>query len=312
MTAKKNVFSSKSERANLLKLSREWSDKYDIYHNLPFLNVFDPVGLVDLSDWRNPQPIRLTELELSRLKKTSIDYTLCDGSDKPIICIEFDGLQQGYNVGTTYQTNIQSTAWRKEITELKLKVAHGSEFPFFVVGSDYFEDISPQTKLTIVDGIIGEVIGNQVARGRMNQGFDPTEVGWTKEDFVELPENEKHDIVQDWIIGVEIDAEMEHNPVSRRLEELDGKVSSISYSIEYLVSPSIDHISDPSELIRHYDQAKFHGTRVTLTTEDFGPVKATAWLPNFKAPWHSGVRLSEEIAKLLALEKLGKLRRSQD
>lgn len=308
MTVKKTVFASKSERANYLKLRRQWSDKYSIYHNLPFLNVLDPDGLVDLSDWKKPQPIRLTDLEFARLKKTSIDFTLCDTSDKPIICIEFDGLQQGFNVGTKYESRGESGIWRKEITELKLKVAHGSFFPFFVVGSDYFEDFSQQTKLTIVDGIIGEVIGNQAVTERLNQGFDPTEVGWTQEDFDNLSDDEKHDIIQDWVIGVEVDAEMEHNPVSRRSAELDGEVAHRGYSIEYLVSPNTDDISDPTERIRQYDQAKFHGVRVTLTTEDLGPVKATAWLPNFKAPWYSGIGLSEEIAKLLALEKLKKLR----
>lgn len=41
MSVKRNVFGSNTERQNFYKLSRQWEDKYRIYHNLPFLNVFD-------------------------------------------------------------------------------------------------------------------------------------------------------------------------------------------------------------------------------------------------------------------------------
>ena len=311
MSVKKSVFASKSDRENFTKLSREWAKKYNIYHNLPFLNVFDTSLLFDFSDWDKLKQIQLSELEFSRLKKTSIDYTLCDFNDKPILCIEFDGLKQGINVGTTYHPKCQGDNWRKEITELKLKVAHGSLFPFFVVGSDYFNDLSDRTRLTIVDGIIGEVLGNQAARERISQGFDPIDVGWTNEDFERLSENEKSDIIQGWVTDIEAISDMENNPVTRRSAELDEEVSKISYSIEHLTSPDIYDISDIAERFRFYEQVKLFGTRITIQTQDLGDVKATVWLPNFKTPGFSGGFLSIEIAKLVALEKLKKLRESK-
>jgi len=177
MGVKSTVFASKSERGNYYKLRRTWGETYSVFHNLPFLNVFDTADLVDVSDWRRPRPITLTERETARLKKTSIDYTLCDEQDHPILCIEFDGLQEGFSVGTVYHARevIPSlSVWRREITELKLKVAMGSLFPFFVVGSREFGDIHPDAKLTTMDAVIGEVLA--VCR---REGFPPNTIDGT-------------------------------------------------------------------------------------------------------------------------------------
>ncbi len=97
MSVKNSVFASSSERKNFQKLQRRWGEKYRIYHNLPFLNVFDTRNLIDVSDWRNPKPFVVEELDLGRLKKTSIDYTLCTNDDRPLVCVEFDGIQQGFS-----------------------------------------------------------------------------------------------------------------------------------------------------------------------------------------------------------------------
>ena len=40
------------------------------------------------------------EEEYDKPKKTSIDFVICDKKDKPIACIGFDGLLQGFNGGT--------------------------------------------------------------------------------------------------------------------------------------------------------------------------------------------------------------------
>src|SRR5258706_3124095 len=123
MAVKANVFASRAERDNFYKLSRVWGDKYRIYHNLPFLNVFDTRNLIDLSSWESAGPFTLADEDFNRLKKTSIDYTLCDSQDTPIICLEFDGMQKGVNVGTEYFADHSNPdPWRQTIMELKLRV----------------------------------------------------------------------------------------------------------------------------------------------------------------------------------------------
>src|SRR5437588_6282292 len=103
------VFASEPERDYYYKFRREWGPRYNIYHNLPFLNVF------------SISKMHLNGKEQSRLKKTSIDYTLCDGNDSPLVCIEFDGLFDGVNIGSHYVPARQpDSEWREEIFSLKL------------------------------------------------------------------------------------------------------------------------------------------------------------------------------------------------
>lgn len=311
MGVKTNVFASKSEQRNYRKLCRTWGQDYRIYHNLPFLSIFTRTDLVDMSDWRNPSPFKLTEREFNRLKKTSVDYTLCDKHDSPILCIEFDGLQQGFNVGAAYYPNevIPSLGvWRREITELKLRVALGSGFPFFVVGSKQFDDIHPDAKLTIVDAIIGEVLAWKAAGAEFSRGFDPAEVGYSQEQFDTLPEWEQREIIQDWVIGVEVIATMEHNPVARKRAQLEEELGIRSWTEKSLTYPSLDTAKTVEERAAMLDNAILYGSTITLHTDDFGDVEATAWLPNFKVVGYSGMTLSEEVAGLLAVEKLKRMR----
>src|SRR4051812_49364091 len=115
MGTTKRVFASRAERTNYYKLSRRWGDNYRLYHNLPFLNVFTREPLFDFSTWDLAR-ITLSDIDFNRLKRTSIDYTLCNQEDEPILCIEFDGLQDGFNVGTTYLSNLSpSNPWRDQI-----------------------------------------------------------------------------------------------------------------------------------------------------------------------------------------------------
>jgi len=143
MGVKKHVFGRSAERTYYYKLSRQWGQQYRLHHNLPFLNVFDTSNLIDVTGWpQPPRRFRLTDIEFNRLKKTSIDYTLCDEHDIPLVCLEYDGMQEGFNVGTSYRSPEPSDPWRDEIMSLKLRVAHGSQFPYFVLGSRYLNDLS--------------------------------------------------------------------------------------------------------------------------------------------------------------------------
>lgn len=300
MSIKKNVFASKAERQNYYKLSCTWGDNYRIFHNLPFLNLFETKDL----------PFKLNDLEIARLKKTSIDYILCNKQDCPVICIEFDGLQEGYNIGTEYHQDLlpESNPWREEITELKLKVAHASLFPYFVVGSKYFDDITTKVKLTIVDGIIGTILSNQATHARFAQGFDPIELGYSREEFDDLPEWDQHEMIQDWVTGVEVHADMENNPVSRKSAQLHRSSKITSWGCAYLSSPNPDTAKTFEERAKLIEKSIRKGCKVTLHTHDCGDVVAEAWLPEFKIVGYYGWGLCENIATILAIDKLERIR----
>ena len=81
--------------------------------------MFDTANLFDL---RTAQSFTLEPVEVNQLKKTSIDYVLCDMNDKPLVAIDFDGMGEGFNVGTTYHPTYPTDVWREHIITLKLKV----------------------------------------------------------------------------------------------------------------------------------------------------------------------------------------------
>ena len=296
------VFASKSERENFYKLSRQWGQDYRIYHNLPFLNVFNPKDLFDLHS-SIPERIKLTSVEYNRLKKTSIDYTLCDKFDKPVVCLEFDGMQQGYNIGMKYHSDIPSNPWRQEITDLKLRVAHGSHFPFFVFNSKEFEDIASTTKVTIVDGIVGVVLASKQVHQRIKAGFKPETVGMTREEFDALNPEAQDWAVQDWVIGVEVEAEVENNPITKKVAELKQQVASpIMYSLKYLATPEVEAATTLDERVRRLSKSTHEG--VKLVVEKPERMEVEVWLPRHEGPYYSGLGLLEEIAMLLVLVRL--------
>jgi hypothetical protein len=76
MAIRKNVFGSESERKNFKSLVSKWSEHVRIYPNLPFSMI------IDASDALSPNEER-------QLFKASVDYTLCDEKDRPILSIEW-------------------------------------------------------------------------------------------------------------------------------------------------------------------------------------------------------------------------------
>jgi len=309
MSVAKTVFASNSEKTNYYKLKRTWGEKYNIYHNLPFLNVLSPKGIRDISQGLDVRPKGFTQEEFNLLKKTSIDYTICNLKDEPLFCIEFDGMQQGFNKGTEYISDdriLHPSNWRKKITELKLRVAMSNFFPFIVVGATYFKAISNSTKLTIVDGLIGNLLATMDVK-KKNRNFSVEQLGLTNDEFQSLSEEEKDYIIKDWMISIEIESQFKNNPLANRRADLERICQGLwsGYSILSLVNPSFE----PGD-IKDLQSVKLHGLRIVYHTNDLGPISGDAWIPNFNMPYVSGFTILEDIAAICALEKMIELRKT--
>lgn len=304
MGVRKSVFASKAERKAFEHLSRNWGERYRLYHNLPFLNVFDIGNLIEWTG-SSLRQITVDSIDLSRLKKTSIDFTLCDEADAPLVCIEFDGLCDGFNVGNEYHTEYPPDGpWREIIMNLKLKVAHGSLFPYFVMGSPQFERLSKVAEVAIVDGVIGDVLAHKAASERIRNGFKPDEVGMSQDDFDELSPPQQHELIQDWVFGVEIEADFEHNPIYRACAALADQLHVLGHSVKWLEYPSADGAKTIAERRELLDKARLIGSTVTVKHPTLGEKSATLMLPNFKTLGASPLTLFEEIAHFLALDQL--------
>jgi hypothetical protein len=291
MGVRATVFGSKEEKRYYLKLQKTWGDKCIIYHNMPFLNVF--TAKEELLG-NNLEIFQLTDEEYDQLKKTSIDYVICDKKDKPIACIEFDGLQQGFNVGTSYVVSEErgKRKWRKHLLELKLKVAHGSLFPFFILGSEHFRGLSSSVYLTIADALIGEVLSTQARIKTIDSGFDPSEYGYTQDEFCNLDEIKKTSLIEDWALGVEVESDFVHNPIFQKVAELSKETGSNGFTVSFLN----DNIRNKHD---------WTWVECEVTNHKYGNAKANVCLPNFNTPsCYFSVHLAQEIAQLLALEQI--------
>jgi hypothetical protein len=224
-------------------------------------------------------------------------------------------MQQGFNTGATYRATDPTNPWRDKILSLKLRVAHGLFFPFIVVGSKEFEDISGAAQVGIVDTIIGSIVAGNAIAERVKY-FDPSEIGMSEEEFDQLSPPEQDEVVQDWFIGVEAEADCTLNPVFRAVHDLHAELSQRTRTrhghVRFVHQPNIDDAKTTTERVERLEKVILNGAEYTLTTEQYGEIKATAWLPNFNSPGFSEYGFLFELAELAALEKLRKRVNARD
>jgi hypothetical protein len=294
MGIRKTVFGSHMEKGCFIKLNKTWGKHYHVYHNLPFLSVIDPkIDLVEDSF----KTLKLSEEEFEYLKKTSIDFTICDKKDKPLICIEFDGMQDGFNVGSKYHLRNGSLGLkeRRAMFELKLHVTHFFHFPYIILGSEEFRELSEGTRLTIADALIGEVMSLRATYKRVNAGFYPSQCGYTQEEFEALSQEQQSEIIGDWLTTIEVESDFEYNPITKEVARLSKELHSYGYSITF--------VNDGT-----HDREKWVWVECGVNNY-LGAETAKVYLPYFKTPYcHCTAHVAIEIAHFLALEKLRKKR----
>jgi len=274
MSAVKNsVFGSEAEKRHFGHLVGKWSERSNVYHNLPLLQVFDLEKLIGV--------MNLNEVEISRLKKTSVDFVLCDKNDKPWMAIDFDGLNQGFSSGASYIKGQKFDAWRKEIFNLKLDVAHQCGFPYVIVRSAQFKLLPSKAKLTVVDGVIGSVLANIKTR----EDWAKIDVAKHIPDFEKMTRAQKSEAVQDLLLQVETVGLVESCPITARRWALFKEIGVTKYGY----SP-----------LKHSDA---QGVEAYVCA---GSQKASArvWIPAFGVSKICELGLLENLGYLVAAEKL--------
>jgi hypothetical protein len=210
MGIRETVFGSKQEHSAFKKLKDAWIDKLNIYHNLPFLNLIE---FTDSDEQIVVHDISLSEEEIEFLKHTSVDFVFCNKRDRPLCCIEFDGLADGFSMGNTYipRKSKGSLSSRARKFQLKLRVANGFGLPFFVLGSTDFGALSDKSKLTIADAIVGSVLSSNSIHKKLSNGFHPGMIGMTEAEFDLLSESEQHEMIGHWVFNIEIESEYQNS-----------------------------------------------------------------------------------------------------
>ncbi len=297
MSIRKTIFGSASEMELFRSIERTWHSRLLLYPQVPFCQVFD------LDD------LHLSASQVKFLRMTSIDYTVCDHSGSPILCIEFDGMGHGFSKDGKYvQMHPSQDIYRKLKLDLKLKVAEHDSLPFYVVSYDEKSSISEEIHLTIVDGIIGQTL--------KHGDIQREAIEWIKSEeqqLSNLSEIERHERIQDIVSGAEVVAELQWDPIAKSESELEGELWRrgvlISKKCEFLEEPTLPDF-DPitgegfEARIKAWKDVLKWGSRCTLQTI-FGDISETCWVRNFSGGSASAspMTIARNISELLACDR---------
>lgn len=304
MKIKKYIFGSKSEYDLFRALQNRWSNIFDLWPSLPFSTI---IAL-------NKSEPSLSIKEREFFYNTNIDYTLCTKKGSPIISIEFDGLGKGFSRNGQYiQIEKSIDPYRKLKLDLKIKIAEKLCYPFFVISFEESNELSSDLSLTIVDGIIGQVLARKKFREAIKTLY------YENQEMIDsLPPDAKQEYIQDLVTGAEVITELEMDPIAKLAAEYESEAMKnaigVTYSVQYLHDPPLpegDPLHDLSILEKRINAFKYVikvGCRIIIKTTPASIIQ-TAWVRNFENNYISPLTIAENIAMLLAFKRVADLKK---
>lgn len=312
MKIRDSVFGSPPERDLYGTLKSRWADKFNLYPSLPFTNIIDIQGA------------DIKEGEKQYLFKTSVDFTLCGKeADKPIMCIEFDGLGHGFShEGKYIRVRQTKDPFREMKFDLKLRLTRKVSYPYIIVSIEEAQPFSEDLELTMVDGLIGRIL----AKKRFEELLNERKKELARVDldsFIDFVETKgmyeahgqqytSNDYIQDRIRYLEVMADSEYNPVSRQAWLLRNQLTKLGICegeagkyVEEPPAPVLRDISDVETLEKRLrvlnDPLTKVGCEVSFKVKGLQKeVSSKVFIRNFGS---DSVSLAKEIATLLAAKK---------
>ena len=298
MKIKQSIFGSEPEYKLFKSLQNRWSHDFDLWPSLPFSCI------VEL-DQSEPS---LNGKERNFFYNTNIDYTLCTKNGLPVLSIEFDGLGKGFSRNGEYiQVQASRDPYRKLKLDLKIKIAKKLSYPFYVISFEESKDLAPDLSLTIVDGIIGQVLAKKEFRESIKTLYDDN-----REMIESLPHYEQRGYVQDLVWDAETMAELQNDGIAKLASQYQFEVFekgiAKGYKTVYINDPPLPD-GDPFEDIRVLQKrleasknAVRVGCRIIINTSKIAIVE-TVWVRNFEDDFISPLHIANNIAEMLAFKK---------
>lgn len=306
MKIKRSIFGSKPEYDLFKSLQNRWSHEFDLWPSLPFSCI------VELEQ---SEP-SLNGRERNFFYNTNIDYTLCTKGGLPILSIEFDGLGKGFSRNGEYiQVQSSRDPYRKLKLDLKIKIAKKLNYPFYVISFEESKDLAPDINLSIVDGIIGQVLAKKEFREALQTLYEDN-----REKIESLPQDAQREYVQDLVLGAETMAEIQNDRIAELASQYESEVykSGIAkgYKTSYLNDPPLpdgDPLEDITVLQKRFEAIKNAvrvGCRIIINTTKIAIIE-TVWVRNFEDNFISPLHIANNIAEMLAFKKARDLIRQE-
>ena len=213
MAVRDSIFGSKSEARGFHLIEHTWGDRYRLCAQFPWSALFEPA-----SNRRDTSNLFF---------KTSVDYVLCTREGRPLLAIDFDGWGGGFDrAGEYVQVEATPDRNRKAKFDFKLRYAKTNDFPYHIIASEEFRALDDGLELTVVDGIIGSVIAKKSFLERA-----PAFLEEHADEIEHIPCADQSDYIQDLATSLEVDCDVEHNPIIHKTFEVMDRVREIAGSM---------------------------------------------------------------------------------
>jgi hypothetical protein len=240
----------------------------------------------------------------------SCDYTLCSTEGEPIVSVEFDDICHGFSRAGRYvamRPVPSNDPHRHAKLDLKVRLATQASYPLVVVSYHEKNTVAEGTRLTIVDGIIGQVLAKRYFAAEIGQRIADAEP-----ELQRLREWEAHEVIQDLVLTTEVEADLEWNPLAKASSEAEYALHEAGiasgFEMSFLDPPQVpdvplmdspDFVPALQARIEALNRSEWVGCQIAYPTRR-GNAIGQAWVRNIQ---HAGVAplgLAEDIAKLLA------------
>lgn len=289
MSIRKSIWDSQTEEKVYQQIKTNWSDMFNVYPQVPFSKIIDVSRL------------NLSRDEEQFLYKTNIDYTICDKNDRPIMCIEFDGVGRGFSRSGKY-IHLEADSKREMKLRLKLRIAFEKDFPFFIVSYDEIENYDENLQVTILDGIIGQhLVGKEFA----NEFVNMCEEYEKSHPLLDKGHSEDFEFAIHLANLARIKLEKIYDPIVRTyfnlLELLKRKEVLIGEeTISEDTSPKFETNGTAEKYYEKAEKVKYYFCKCSIDTIG-GSVSKEVKLNNFEGFEVSPDRIAKNLAKLLTV-----------
>ncbi len=202
------LFDSKSEKRVFSAIQTRWSKYVNVYPHIPVRKAlgYDNIKLLPIKDSAKEYLLR-----------TEFDFVICDLDESPIWAIEFDGLGHGFSRDGRYiQIEEADDRYRQLKLDAKINSCELCCHPIVVVSYPETEPgFDPDSPVTVLDAIIGEVILSKKRQELVSQNID--ELGEA------LASNSSRELVYSHLDEIEVNAEQD-NPIRRRITEMQAEL----------------------------------------------------------------------------------------
>jgi len=274
------VFDSKAEEKVFRSLQSRWSSELVLYPSLPLAKLI----CLEEDD-------RLPVSEQRFFYQTNVDYTFCTPGGRPLFSVEFDGLGGGFSKVGVYiphrTTQDRNRTWK---LDTKLRFAAAVHYPLMVVSFEEARSFDDES-MNILDGIIGQFL----AKRKLDDYIEIDSEVWDEyEGLGEYGEWARDELIQDAVLGAEVQSKLENDPLARRAaQEHAALPGNGGYRTEWLYDPPLPdavplhellgsadpYIASLKARIAAWQQAIRVGCRVTVNTAS-GSVVQTVWARN--------------------------------